>query len=217
MKDTYRHQGLRKSLVKTLKNKGIRDINVLNAINTIPRHWFIPTDFETYAYQDNAFPIESGQTISQPYTVAFQTELLQVEPGDRILEIGTGSGYQAAVLCHLGATLYSVERIEALHIQATEILKRLNLKANLILGDGTQGAAEYAPYDKIIVTAGAPHIPINYIKQLKTGGLIVIPVGKTQDSQKMVLAVKQADGSIQHEIKGDFKFVPLLGEQGWKK
>lgn len=217
MKDTYRHQGQRKSLIKILRSKGIQDSKVLNAINSIPRHWFIPTEFESYAYQDNAFPIDSGQTISQPYTVAYQTELLDVKLGDRILEIGTGSGYQAAILCSLGATLYSIERIKELHLQAGELLDKLKLKANLILGDGTKGAAEFAPYDKIIVTAGAPHIPINYVKQLKTGGIIVIPVGKTQESQKMVLAYKQADGSIKHEVKGDFKFVPLLGAQGWKK
>ncbi|MDB4347043.1 protein-L-isoaspartate(D-aspartate) O-methyltransferase [Bacteroidia bacterium] len=216
MKDTYRHQGQRKSLIKILRSKGIQDTKVLNAINTIPRHWFIPAEFESYAYQDNAFPIDSGQTISQPYTVAYQTELLDIKPGDRILEIGTGSGYQAAILCSLGATLYSIERIKELHIQAGELLNKLNLNANLILGDGTKGAKEFAPYDKIIVTAGAPHIPTNYVKQLKTGGAIVIPVGKTQASQKMILAIKQADGSIKHEVKGDFKFVPLLGEQGWK-
>jgi len=216
LKDTYRHQGQRKGLVKLLQSKGIKDLKVLQAINTIPRHWFIPQDFEAYAYQDNAFPIESGQTISQPYTVAYQTELLQVKSGDKILEIGTGSGYQAAVLCMLGAKLYSIERIEELHTEAKRLLDILSLKAHLILGDGTMGAAQFAPYDKIIVTAGSPHIPMSYIKQLKVGGVIVIPVGKTQESQKMILAVKQADGSIKHDIKGDFKFVPLLGKQGWK-
>lgn len=215
MKDTYQHKGQRKSLVKILKNKGILDHNVLMAINTIPRHWFIPQEFENYAYQDNAFPIEGGQTISQPYTVAFQTQLLAVEKGDKILEIGTGSGYQAAVLSLLGAELYSIERIEKLHIAAAALLKKLSLDAILLLGDGTKGAADFAPYDKIIVTAGAPNIPASYINQLKIGGKIVIPVGKTQENQKMVLAVKLADGSIKHSFEGDFKFVPLLGEKGW--
>lgn len=215
MKDTYKHQGQRKNLVKSLKIKGIIDNKVLQAINTIPRHWFIPTEFETYAYQDNAFPIEGGQTISQPYTVAFQTQLLAVEKGDKILEIGTGSGYQAAVLSFLGAELYSIERIKDLHEEAKTVLTKLQLKATLIHGDGTKGALTYAPFDKIIVTAGAPHIPVSYIKQLKTGGRIVIPVGKTQENQKMVLATKQPDGSIKHSFEGDFKFVPLLGEQGW--
>lgn len=216
MKDTYKHQGQRKSLVKTLHSKGIIDNRVLKAIETIPRHWFIPQEFEDHAYQDKAFPIEGGQTISQPYTVAFQTQLLAVKKGDKILEIGTGSGYQAAVLSILGAQLYSVERIKILHQEAGALLKRLGLKANLIYADGTKGAVAHAPFDKIIVTAGAPHIPKSYINQLKTGGIIVIPVGKTQENQKMILATKQFDGSVKHSFEGDFKFVPLLGEQGWK-
>lgn len=215
MKDTYKHQGQRKNLVKALKAKGIMDNNVLSAIEALPRHWFIPQEFETHAYQDKAFPIDSGQTISQPYTVAFQTQLLAVNKGDKILEIGTGSGYQAAILSMLGANLFSVERIEELHLQAKEILKKLNIPVTLIHADGTKGAEIHAPFDKIIVTAGAPHIPKSYVKQLKVGGTMVIPVGKTQENQKMVLATKNADGSIKHTFEGDFKFVPLLGEQGW--
>ena len=217
MKDTYQHKGQRKNLVKELKNKGITDLKVLAAINTIPRHWFIPAEFERFAYQDNAFPIEKGQTISQPYTVAYQTQLLEIKKSDKILEIGTGSGYQAAVISFLGAELYSIERIEELYKKSKIILDQLKLPARLILGDGTLGLPEFAPFDKIIVTAGAPNIPASYINQLKIGGKIVIPVGKNQEDQKMVLAIKQKDGSIKHSILGDFKFVPLIGSQGWKR
>jgi len=216
LKDTYRHRGLRKKLVDVLISKGISNPKVLDAIAAIPRHLFISSEFESYAYNDAAFPISSGQTISQPYTVAYQTAMLDIKPGEKVLEIGTGSGYQAAVLAHLGANLISVERIEKLHLSAKKILKELNYDATLIYDDGSLGVSKYAPYDKIIVTAGAPRIPMSYINQLKIGGKIIIPVGKTKSQQKMVLATKTAEGAISHEILGDFKFVPLIGEQGWE-
>ncbi len=200
MKDTYKHQGQRKNLVKELISKGITDKNVQNAILEIPRHLFIDPEFESYAYQDVAFPIASGQTISQPYTVAYQTQMLEIKTGDKVLEIGTGSGYQAAVLCFLGAELYSIERIEKLHLKAQKILSELNFSAHLILDDGTKGANNFAPFDKIIVTAGAPHIPMSYVNQLKIGGKIIIPVGKTKEDQKMILATKTDEGKIAHQI-----------------
>jgi len=165
-------------------NKGITNEKVLDAIATIPRHLFISSEFESYAYNDTAFPISSGQTISQPYTVAYQTQMLDIKPGEKILEIGTGSGYQAAVLAHLGANLFSVERIEKLHLSAKRILRELNYNATLIYDDGSLGLGQYAPYDKIIVTAGAPRIPLSYIHQLRIGGKIIIPVGKTKEQQK---------------------------------
>jgi len=197
-------------------NKGITNEKVLDAIATIPRHLFISSEFESYAYNDTAFPISSGQTISQPYTVAYQTQMLDIKPGEKILEIGTGSGYQAAVLAHLGANLFSVERIEKLHLSAKRILRELNYNATLIYDDGSLGLGQYAPYDKIIVTAGAPRIPLSYIHQLRIGGKIIIPVGKTKEQQKMVLATKTGEETISHEVLGDFKFVPLIGKQGWE-
>jgi len=216
LKDTYKHKGLREKLVKELILKGISDKNVLDAILNIPRHFFISPEFEHYAYQDAAFPISSGQTISQPYTVAYQTQLLEIKKDEKVLEIGTGSGYQAAILITIGALLTSIERIEKLHIGAKNILGQLNLKANLICGDGTLGEASYAPYDKIIVTAGAPMIPMHLVNQLKIGGKIIIPIGKTQALQKMVLAEKLDEGKVAHQVLGDFKFVPLIGKNGWQ-
>ncbi len=216
MKDTYKHKGLREKLVKELILKGISDKTVLDAILNIPRHFFISPEFEHYAYQDAAFPISSGQTISQPYTVAYQTQLLEIKKDEKVLEIGTGSGYQAAILITIGALLTSIERIEKLHIGAKNILGQLNLKANLICGDGTLGEASYAPYDKIIVTAGAPMIPMHLVNQLKIGGKIIIPIGKTQALQKMVLAEKLDEGKVAHQVLGDFKFVPLIGKNGWQ-
>ncbi|MGF1669600.1 MAG: protein-L-isoaspartate(D-aspartate) O-methyltransferase, partial [Balneolaceae bacterium] len=175
----------RKRLVDSLRDKGIKDESVLQAINKVPRHLFVDTALENRAYEDNALPIGMNQTISQPYTVAAQTELLKVNKGDKILEIGTGSGYQAAILCEMGASVYSVERHRELYERAMDILKMLGYTVQLKLGDGTKGWSAYAPYDGIIVTAGAPVVPDDLIEQLSIGGRLVIPVG-SEYSQKMI-------------------------------
>jgi protein-L-isoaspartate(D-aspartate) O-methyltransferase len=216
LKDTYRHKGLRNELCETLKKKGIKDQSVIDAINSVPRHLFFEPEFESHAYEDKAFPIGSGQTISQPYTVAYQTELMQVKPGDKILEIGTGSGYQAAILNKMGADVYSVERIESLVESAHTLLSSLGISINQKHSDGTLGWNEHAPYDKIIVTAGAPSIPRPYINQLKVGGILIIPVGRTESDQRMVKVVKTSDTEIEKEVLFNFRFVPLIGELGWK-
>lgn len=211
MKDTNKHQGLRNLLVKQLKEKGITDKNVLEAIAKIPRHLFIDSSFENFAYQDKAFPIGADQTISQPYTVAFQTELLQVEKEHKILEIGTGSGYQTAVLCLLGAKVYSVERQNELFKKTKNLLSKLTINVIpklLSFGDGYKGLPDYAPFDSIIVTAGAPVIPQALMSQLKIGGRLVIPVGKKE--QIMTLLVRKNETQFEKTEFGDFKFVPLL-------
>ena len=211
MKDTNKHQGLRNLLVKQLKEKGITDKNVLDAIAKIPRHLFIDSSFENFAYQDKAFPIGADQTISQPYTVAFQTELLQVEKEHKILEIGTGSGYQTAVLCLLGAKVYSVERQNELFKKTKNLLSKLTINVIpklLSFGDGYKGLPDYAPFDSIIVTAGAPVIPQTLMSQLKIGGRLVIPVGKKE--QIMTLLVRKNETQFEKTEFGDFKFVPLL-------
>jgi protein-L-isoaspartate(D-aspartate) O-methyltransferase len=192
LKDTNKHQGLRNLLVKQLKEKGITDKNVLDAIAKIPRHLFIDSSFENFAYQDKAFPIGADQTISQPYTVAFQTELLQVEKDHKILEIGTGSGYQTAVLCLLGAKVYSVERQNELFKKTKNLLSKLSINVIpklLSFGDGYKGLPDYAPFDGIIVTAGAPSVPQALMSQLKIGGRLVIPVGENE--QIMTLLVRK--------------------------
>ncbi len=211
MKDTNKHQGLRNLLVKQLKEKGITDKNVLEAIAKVPRHLFIDSSFENFAYQDKAFPIGADQTISQPYTVAFQTELLQVEKEHKILEIGTGSGYQTAVLCLLGAKVYSVERQNELFKKTKNLLSKLTINVIpklLSFGDGYKGLPDYAPFDSIIVTAGAPLIPQALMSQLKIGGRLVIPVGKKE--QIMTLLVRKNETQFEKTEFGDFKFVPLL-------
>lgn len=211
LKDTNKHQGLRNLLVKQLKEKGITDKNVLDAIAKIPRHLFIDSSFENFAYQDKAFPIGADQTISQPYTVAFQTELLKVEKEHKILEIGTGSGYQTAVLCLLGAKVYSVERQNELFKKTKNLLSKLTINVIpklLSFGDGYKGLPDYAPFDSIIVTAGAPVIPQALMSQLKIGGRLVIPVGKKE--QIMTLLVRKNETQFEKTEFGDFKFVPLL-------
>ncbi len=209
MIDTPRHQGLRNKLVIELKNKGISDAKVLSAIAAIPRHLLLESAFEPHAYQDKAFPIAAGQTISQPYTVAFQTGLLQVQKGDRILEIGTGSGYQAAIIHYLGGKVYTIERIKELYLKAKQNLSMINIRLKYMgYGDGYQGLPLYAPFDKIIVTAAAPYIPEALIQQLKPGGRLVIPVGKT--TQEMKLIEKTEDGNIIESSHGLFRFVPML-------
>jgi protein-L-isoaspartate(D-aspartate) O-methyltransferase len=210
--DTYRHKGMRKKLIELLRSKGIHDESVLEAIDHVPRHFFLDKAFTEHAYEDIAFRIGAGQTISQPYTVAFQTQELQVEKGDRILEIGTGSGYQASVLCAMGAKLVSIERQRELFLKAKVIIGELGFTPKLIYGDGFKGNEMYAPYDKIIVTCGAPYVPDTLLEQLKPGGRVIIPVGEG-DVQEMILILKDSEGKISKEIKGDFKFVPMLKDK----
>ena len=212
MKDTFKHQGLRQQLVKTIAAKGIKDEQVLKAIGKIPRHLFMDSGFIDHAYQDKAFPIGADQTISQPYTVAFQTELLQVKKGDKILEIGTGSGYQAAVLIELGAKLFSIERQQELFKKTSKFLPKLGYRAKkLIFGDGYKGLPEEAPFDSIIVTAGAPFVPKPLLNQLKIGGRLVIPVGT--DVQTMTLFVRTGEKAFEKHEFGEFRFVPLLEDK----
>ena len=209
LKDTSKHQGLRNQLITILESKGIVDKNVLEAIRTIPRHLFLDSSFEDYAYQDKPFPIGAGQTISHPYTVAFQSELLQVEKDHKILEIGTGSGYQTAVLCTLGAKVYSVERQNELFKKTAILLPKLGVRAkHLSFGDGYKGLEQHAPFDRIIVTAGAPFVPKPLMTQLKIGGRLVIPIGDT--NQIMTLLIRINETRFEKYEYGDFKFVPLL-------
>lgn len=212
LKDTYRHQGKRQQLVKTIKKKGITDKQVLAAIGKIPRHLFMDSSFEDHAYQDKAFPIAADQTISQPYTVAFQTELLEVEKGDTVLEIGTGSGYQTAVLCEMGARVYSIERQRELYKKTKLFLSKIGYRPKyLSFGDGYKGLPEYAPFDKIIVTAGAPEVPRDLLSQLKVGGRLVIPVGT--DVQTMTLFIRKSPKEFDKTEYGSFRFVPLLEDK----
>ena len=212
MKDTFKHQGLRQQLVNILKNKGITDNAVLKAIGKIPRHLFMDSSFLDHAYQDKAFPIGADQTISQPYTVAFQSELLDINRGDKILEIGTGSGYQTAVLCELGARVYSIERQNELFKKTSKFLPKLGYRAKkLIFGDGYKGLEEEAPFDGIIVTAGAPFVPKPLLSQLQIGGKLVIPVG--DDVQVMTMFTRKGPKEFEQEEFGEFRFVPLLGDK----
>ncbi|HXA00752.1 MAG TPA: protein-L-isoaspartate(D-aspartate) O-methyltransferase [Cytophagaceae bacterium] len=215
MEDTYKHKGLRKQLVKKLLEKGIKDVSVLKAIEKVPRHFFFESALETHAYEDKAFPIDEGQTISQPFTVAFQTELLKIKKGDKVLEVGTGSGYQACILAELGAKLYTIEYIRKLYDKSTAMIRSMGYKVDTFCGDGSLGIPKYAPYNKIIVTAGAPIVPDELLKQLTPGGILVIPVGDT-DSQKMLQITKLESGKIVEKEFGYFKFVPLKGKDGWK-
>ena len=209
MKDTFKHKGLRKQLVATLVAKGISNAAVLEAIGSIPRHLFMDSSFLDHAYQDKAFPIAASQTISQPYTVAFQSELLEVKAGDKILEIGTGSGYQTAVLCLLGAHVYSIERQLELFKKTNKFLPKIGYVAKrLIFGDGYKGLKEDAPFDSIIVTAGAPFVPKPLLAQLKIGGRLVIPVGN--EAQIMTLYIRKGPKEFEKHELGNFKFVPLL-------
>lgn len=209
MNDTLRHQGLRRKLIEIVRNKGVSDQKVLDALMKVPRHLFMDNAFLQFAYDDTAFPIGAGQTISQPYTVAFQTQLLQINPRDKVLEIGTGSGYQCAVLCAMGARVFSIERQRELYEKSTTLLKKLGFKARIFYGDGYKGLPAFEPFDKILVTCGAPFIPKDLIAQLKSGGVIVIPVGEG-DAQTMWRITKQPDGGLKKEKYGDFKFVPML-------
>ncbi|TRZ45380.1 protein-L-isoaspartate(D-aspartate) O-methyltransferase [Robertkochia solimangrovi] len=212
MKDSFKHQGMRNKLAETVAAKGIADKGVLDAIRKIPRHLFMDSSFEDHAYQDKAFPIAAGQTISQPYTVAFQTELLEVKKGDKILEIGTGSGYQTAMLIEKGALVYSIERQKELFKRTNLFLPKLGYKPKkMIFGDGYKGLPEEAPFDGIIVTAGAPFVPKPLLAQLKIGGKLVIPVG--DDVQVMTLFTRTSGKSFERKEFGDFRFVPLLEDK----
>lgn len=212
MRDLAKHQGLRNQLVEVLMKKGITDKNVLQAIKTIPRHLFLDSSFENFAYQDTAFPIGAGQTISQPYTVAFQSQLLEVKRDDKVLEIGTGSGYQTAVLYGMGARVFSVERQNELYKKTSVLLPKLGIRAkHLTFGDGYKGLPNFAPFDSIIVTAGAPFIPQPLMAQLKIGGRLVIPVGEEQ--QIMTLLIRKNETQFEKHEFGDFKFVPMLEDR----
>jgi protein-L-isoaspartate(D-aspartate) O-methyltransferase len=212
LKDTNKHQGLRNQLVKQLQDKGITDEKVLYAISKIPRHLFLAEIFENFAYQDMAFPIGSDQTISQPYTVAFQSQLLQIKKGDKILEIGTGSGYQTAVLCLMGALVFTIERQNKLFKNAMRQLPKLGFNPKkMVFGDGYKGLPEAAPFDSIIVTAGAPFIPQPLMAQLKIGGRLVIPVGENE--QIMTLLIRKNETQFEKHEFGDFRFVPLLEDK----
>lgn len=212
MKDTLKHQGLRNQLIKTLIHKGIEDELVLKAVAKIPRHLFMNSSFEAFAYQDKAFPIGANQTISQPYTVAFQTEKLQLKQGSKILEIGTGSGYQTAVLLELKAKVYTVERQKELFKSTSLFLPKIGYRPKAMrFGDGYLGLSEFAPFDGIIVTAGAPYVPKALLSQLKVGGRLIIPVGKS--TQKMTLIIRKEEKVFDKKILGDFSFVPMLEDK----
>ncbi len=209
MIDSYRHKGMRKKMVQELQAKGIVDPNVLLALEDVPRHWFLDNVFLEIAYQNQAFQIGCGQTISHPYTVAFQSQILNIKKGQKVLEIGTGCGYQTSILAKLGAKIYSIERHRPLYIKTKKLLKDLRVRATTFYGDGYIGQAAFAPFDKIIVTAAAPYIPNALIDQLVPGGLMIIPVGEG-NSQMMTLVTKNLDGSVTKEDKGAAAFVPML-------
>ena len=214
VEDNYKQRGLRSKLVRKLRQKGIREERLLEAIGKVPRHAFFDDALLGHAYEDKAFPIGEGQTISQPYTVAFQTEKLEIKAGDKVLEIGTGSGYQACILLEMGAKVYTIEYNRALYQKTREFLPELGYNPFFFFGDGSKGLPVRAPYDKIIVTAGAPVVPDALVAQLGENGILVVPVGN-RDKQLMVKLTKKKGTLIKEEFDF-FSFVPLLGEQGWK-
>ena len=212
--DSYRERGARKKLVEKLRERGIADERVLKAIGKVPRHYFFDETFWEQAYKDIAFPIGDDQTISQPYTVAYQTELLHIKLGDRVLEIGTGSGYQTCILLELGAKVFTIDREENRYNRTIQDLPHMGYQSKFFLVDGSKGISEHAPYDKIIVTAGAPLIPEILLKQLKIGGIMVIPVGDER-SQKMITILRVSETDYERSEFHSFPLVPLLGEQAW--
>ena len=212
MKDSFLHKGLRKKLVDEISNKGITNNKILNAIMQIPRHLFMDNAFVNFAYQDKAFPIGSGQTISQPYTVAFQTQLLDIKPYQKVLEIGTGSGYQAAVLNLLDTHVYTIERQKDLFNKTKQFLPSIGYDCMFIYGDGYKGLPKFAPFDRIIITCGAPFIPKELIDQLKIGGKMVVPVGDG-DNQEMHLVKKISETETKVTTHGNFSFVPMLNDK----
>ena len=214
--DNYRHKGMRQNLVQVLKDKGITDMNVLDAIGTVPRHLFLESMFVEIAYQDKAFPIGSGQTISQPFTVAMQSQLLGITKGMKVLEIGTGSGYQACVLAQMGAKVFTIERQRNLYMKTKPFLAEFHYNIKTFLGDGNKGLPTFAPFDRILITAAAPEIPQSLVNQLKTGGIMVIPLNDEADASKQVMLrlTKQTDGTMLREEFGDCRFVPMLKDIG---
>lgn len=209
MEDSFRHKGLRKKLIELLRSKGISDERILKAMDNVPRHIFMDSSFISFSYSDQAFPIGAGQTISQPYTVAFQTSLLEISPMDKVLEVGTGSGYQTAVLLEMGAKVYTIERQRELFLKAQSALKLMGYKPYVFYGDGYEGIPAYQPFDKILVTAAAPEVPEKLLDQLKIGGRLVIPVGGTE-GQSMVKIVRESEKKFVRSEHGAFAFVPLL-------
>lgn len=207
--DSYRHKGLRKKLVDEVKRMGISDQRVLDALFAVPRHYFLSSAFLELAYENKAFQIGAGQTISHPYTVALQSSLLQIEPGMKVLEIGTGSGYQCAVLCELGAKVYSIERHQLLHKNAKTLLEKMGYKPYLSYGDGFKGMPAFGPFDRILFTCAVPKLPDELLMQLKPGGLLVMPFGDG-DIQQMMLVQEHDDGTFSSSYHGDFSFVPML-------
>ncbi len=216
MEDSYRHKGLRKKLVETIRSKGIHDEKVLKAIGKVPRHLFMDSGFLDFSYKDQAFPIAEGQTISQPYTVAFQTQLLEIAKHDKVLEIGTGSGYQAAVLAEMGARVYTVERHRELYINAQKLLSELGYEVHFFYGDGFEGMPSYGPYDKVLITAAVRDIPEKLLEQMKTGGFLVAPVGGSY-SQAMTRVRKISEDEYERSAHGAFTFVPMLRGTNNKK
>ena len=212
MEDSFRHQGLRKQLIEHLASKGISDLNVLNAMNKIPRHLFMDNAFVNFSYQDKAFPIGAGQTISQPYTVAFQSQLLEIKPYEKVLEVGTGSGYQAAVLSLLDAEVFTIERQRELFLKTKNFLPTLGYNCMFVYGDGYKGMPKFAPFDKIIITCGAPFIPEDLVAQLKVGGRMVAPIGDG-NIQVMHLIEKISETENRVTTHGEFLFVPMLNDK----
>lgn len=214
LEDNYKQRGLRNKLVKILRNKGISDERVLHAIGKVPRHVFFDNALLEHAYQDKAFPIGEGQTISQPYTVAFQTEKLEIKTGDKVLEIGTGSGYQACILLEMGAKVYTIEYNKRLFEKTKAFLPTMGYKPYFFYGDGSKGLPAKAPYDKIIVTAGAPVVPSALTDQLAENGVLIIPVGNRE--RQVMIRITKKNGELIKEEFDHFAFVPLLGKEGWK-
>ncbi|MGQ7867967.1 protein-L-isoaspartate(D-aspartate) O-methyltransferase [Sunxiuqinia sp. sy24] len=208
-RDSLRHKGLRKRLVEGIRIKGVRDQRVLDAMAKVPRHLFMDSSFIQFAYKDQAFPIGAGQTISQPFTVAFQSQLLDIQPNDKVLEVGTGSGYQAAVLVEMGAIVFTIERQRELYLNVQQLLPELGYHPKFFYGDGYKGLPTYGPFDKIIITAGAPHIPEDLLLQLRVGGVLVVPVGPTE-KQIMYKITRISDDEFEKEKHGTFVFVPML-------
>lgn len=208
MEDNYRHKGMRRKLIEQLAGKGIKNKAVLAAFDAVPRHFFLDLAFINQAYSNTAFQIGAGQTISHPYTVGFQTELLKIEKGQKVLEIGTGSGFQTAILCELGARVISIERQRELYLSAKERIKNLKYNPKLFYGDGYKGQPAYAPYDRVLVTCGAPTVPETLLDQLKENGILVIPIGK--DGKQIMTKYKKINGDFETTTYGDFSFVPML-------